>query len=221
MPSKFYIRNFVPSYYYHIYNRGSRKQEIFNDKNDYLTFLDILSYYYKYPTGKPLSKIPDRKVPNLPEKEESSFKIVAFCLMPNHFHFLLKQSNKPAPETSIINFMRRISITYSMFFKDKYDSSGSIFEGKYKNVLVETDKQLVYLTKYIHLNPLELFKSSQKLKSYPFSSYPHYLGKVNNTLVDSSEILKFFSNINPGLSYEDFVEGKPNLPTSISHLLLE
>lgn len=220
VPSKFYVRNFVPGYYYHIFNRGSRKQEIFLDKSDYQTFQDILTYYLKFPTGKPISKLPNKKVRNLPEKE-SSFKIAAFCLMPNHFHLLLKQYIKPTSENSIINFMRRTSITYSMFFKDKYDLSGSIFEGKYKNVLVDTDKQLVYLTKYIHLNPSEVLKPGQLLKNYPYSSYPRYIGKSGIKWLYSNEVLRFFSQDNPRLTYNAFVEEKPDIPDSISHLLLE
>lgn len=108
-----------------------------------------------------------------------------------------------------------------MFFKDKYDTSGSIFEGKYKNVLVNNDNQLVYLTKYIHLNPLPILKSKEKLANYIYSSYPHYIGKVNNKMINSSEILKFFSNKNPRLTYKAFVEESPEISNSISHLLLE
>lgn len=231
MPSRYYQRNFTPNYYYHIYNRGSRKQNIFSDKYDYNSFLEIVKYYLHFPTGKPLSvlarvnnKSPGQndfdKVRNLVEIG-NSFKVASYCLMPNHFHLLIKQVSQPYNTNSIVNFMRRISITYSLYYKDKYNHSGSLFEGKYKNIIVDNDQQLLYLTKYIHLNPAELLNKNQEIKSYIYSSYPRYLGISNTDWLYPDDILNFFSENKPRTSYVNFVEGKPDFPKSMSSVFLD
>lgn len=99
MLSKYYLRNFVPEHHYHAYNRGSHKQNIFLDKEDHCTFIDILSYYLKFPTGSPRSTLARQnkpkspnKVPNLVEATSTtSFHLACYCPMPNHFRFLFKQ----------------------------------------------------------------------------------------------------------------------------------
>lgn len=229
MPSKYYQRNFTSGYYYHIYNRGSRKQNIFLDKADYKSFKDIISYYFRFPNGIPPSRFTNfnqeiteemLQVRNL-LKVNSSFRITAFCLLPNHFHLLVKQVGKSLKENSITNFMRRLSITYSMYYKDKYDHSGTLFEGKYKNVIVTNDRQLLYLTKYIHRNPLELLNSNVKLSNYIHSSYPSYISRLKYDWINFGDILKFYSKTSPRLTYKAFVEEKADIPDSISNLLLE
>ena len=177
MPSKYYHRNFKPQHFYHIFNRGAHKNKVFLNKEDYQTFTDILSYYINYPTAKfysykHLTPNPYIKVPNL---YIDSVRLVAYCLMPNHFHLLLKQTPKADIQTNITNLMRRLTITYSMYFQNKYQHDGSLFQGKYKSVTVDSNQQLLYLSKYIHLNPQKL---TNKLINYSYSSYPAYLDKI-------------------------------------------
>ena len=174
MPSKYYHRNFKPQYFYHIFNRGAYKNKIFLNKEDYQAFTDILTYYINYPTAKfysykYLTPNPYIKVPNL---YIDSVRLVAYCLMPNHFHLLLKQTPKADQKTNITNLMRRLTITYAMYFQHKYQHDGSLFQGKYKSVTVDSNQQLLYLSKYIHLNPIKLVK---KLENYHYSSLPYYL----------------------------------------------
>ena len=174
MPSKYYNRNFKPQYYYHIFNRGSYKHRIFHDKADYEDFLGILAYYLKYPKAKKLSYMKTVKRPHLLVRNQyvDSVRLVTYCLMPNHFHFILKQMPSANKKTGISNLMRRVMITYSMHFQYKHKHQGNLFQGRYKNVKIDTNKQLLDLSKYIHLNPAKLTK---KLETYPYSSLPHYL----------------------------------------------
>jgi len=101
--------------------------------------------------------------------------LVAHCLMPNHFHLLLKQLPIATDKTNISNLMKRLSITYAMYFQNKYKHAGALFQGKYRNTTVDADKQLIYLSKYIHLNPQEIINN---LGNYKFSSYPAYINDI-------------------------------------------
>lgn len=206
MPSKYYHRNFKPQHFYHILNRGAYKNKVFLDKDDYQTFTDILTYYIKYPTAKfysykHLTPNPYIKVPNL---YIDSVRLVAYCLMPNHFHLILKQTPKADSHTNITNLMRRLTITYSMYFQKKYQHDGSLFQGKYKSVTVDSNQQLLYLSKYIHLNPQKL---TNKLINYLHSSYPAYLNKIDvPKWLHPNYVLKLTKN------YKRFIQ----YPTSIA-----
>ena len=173
MPSKYYIRNFKPQHFYHIFNRGAYKHKIFKDKEDFQIFENILTYFLKYPRTKYFSyqKLVNKfEVRNF--EKEPTVHLVSYCLMPNHFHLLLKQLPKATEKTNISNLMRRLSITYSLHFKHKYKHTGSLFEGKFKSVEVDSSEQLLYLSKYIHQNPIKLIN---RLENYLHSSLPVYL----------------------------------------------
>jgi len=196
--------------------------------------MDILAYYHEFPLGKPLSifarlqtQSPTKsknKVPNLAKTNppQSSFHFVAYCLMPNHYHFLIRQVKPPTTtKTSITNFMRRFSITYSMYFNEKYKHSGNLLQGKYKNVVVTSENQFLHLTKYIHLNPNKILNNRQKLKDYPYSSYSSYLSKTSTPWLSNQAILSYFSEKNPNLSYQSFVEEQPVDSDLINQVTLE
>lgn len=219
MPSKYYQRNFQPGHFYHIFNRGSHKQTVFKQQSDYKVFIQILSYYLNNPTGIPLSFVPRYKTPSnikVPNLDIATI-MVCYCLMPNHFHFLLKQIS-PTPQDGITNLMRRISIAYAMYFNDKYDHSGNLFQGKYKQVHIETDEQLLYLSKYIHLNPKLPLK-------YPHSSLSTFIEKSPTPKwLHPEEILElnYYKNSqNPQKDYKNFAFNSKPLPKSISTLILE
>ncbi|MEK7064240.1 MAG: transposase [Patescibacteria group bacterium] len=223
MPSRYYQRTYLEGGYYHLYNRGTHKQTIFRDNDDYFTFTEILSYYLRFPHGKPHSRFSPKNEPDGSSSSESTpCHLLCYCLMPNHFHLLLKQILFPAQIDSPTNLMRRLSITYSMYFNDKYQHSGNLFQGKFKNVPVDSESQLLHLTKYIHRNPLALLAGSEPatLESYIYSSYSDYLGPTNRNWVKPNEILSYFSSKNPLLSYRAFIEEKEDL-LSINHLILD
>lgn len=231
MPSRYYSRNFKPGKYYHLFNRGAYKKALFKNKEDFDTFIEIMIYYLKFPTGEPKSilkrkeerKRKTSKVRNLVEIT-SSFSVACYCLMPNHYHFMIKQESKPTLKNSVINFMRRVSITYAMYFTYKYDHSGNIFQGKYKNVPVDDTEQLLYLTKYIHLNPKPILKLNQNLAGYAYSSYQDYLSRNKqryNLLVNGNEVLLRFKKNYPKLSYKSFVEKTPQKQSLIEKISLD
>ena len=223
MPSKYYNRDFKTNHYYHIFNRGAYKHNIFKDQQDYQTFISILSYYLLYPLAKPYLykntvKNPYIKVRNLMLE---SVYLISYCLMPNHLHLLLKETSLATKQTGISNLMRRVMITYSMYFQDKHQHSGTLFQGRYKNVEIETHEQLLYITKYIHRNSIKI----KKLTNYQHSSFPAFIGAVKTPKwLHSEEILQlsYYKNSkNPQKDYQKFVQQSDHLPTTVKPLTLD
>lgn len=195
MPSKNVIKNYVEDGYYHIYNRGVEKRTIFQDSQDYKVFLKYLKVYLE-PVKEPAEK--SVKIKNHHQKIE----LLTFCLMPNHFHLLIRQKDKISME----NFMRSLLTKYAVYFNKKYDRVGSLFQGPYKAVLIENDGQLLHVSRYIHLNPS---KVSPLQNSY--SSYSDYLGKRETSWLSTKPILSYFktaqrTSLKDILSYQSFVE---------------
>ncbi|HUW22370.1 MAG TPA: transposase, partial [Candidatus Bathyarchaeia archaeon] len=202
---------FVNDHFYHIYNRGVEKRTIFKNKKDYDTFLEILTYYLT-----PDKKWPPEIFSRKPQvKTSQSVTLLCFCLMPNHFHFLIKQKRKKG----ISSLMHALLTTYSMYFNYKYERVGSLFQGRFKAKLVDKDDYLLHLSRYIHLNPKEVYK--KPLQTYLYSSYRFYLESKPKDFVDPEFILSYFSYQHKQLSYKAFVsETKPDF-SPIEPLLLE
>lgn len=192
---------FFNSGYYHIYNRGVEKRNIFMSKWDYLRFLETLNFYYKSPQPQKLSDF-RRGVITLKEVkgQKELIKIFAYCLMPNHFHLLVQQM----VEGGITNFMKNLTNSYTRYFNTKYDRIGPLFQGTFKARLVETDGYLLQVSKYIHRNSYSLAQWRNRM--YPYSSYRYYLSSEKHLFCDPSFILSYFSKTNPRLTYKSFVE---------------
>lgn len=211
MPSKNALKEYEAGAYYHIYNRGVAKCTIFKTDKDYKTFLSYLKLYLTPPPLRGLSPLlsPSRRLNNFTDQ----IKLISYCLMPNHFHLLVRQT-----ETDSINyFMRSIATKYVRYFNQHYQRVGHLFQGRYKAVRVANREQFIYLTKYIHRNPLSLSTyedSPRRLFGYAYSSYPNYLGKFSQDWVKTSEILSYFSQTYPHSNYQSFVE--ESLPDDIS-----
>lgn len=199
MPAKNIIKEFAPESYYHLYNRGVAKQKIFLDEQDYKVFLSYLKLYLTSPDlqGRTLKVPPTRKLKNYFDLA----RLLAYCLLPNHFHLFVYQREND----TITNFMRSIGTKYSMYFNKKYKRVGPVFQGRYKAVMVTSEIQFIYLSKYIHRNPLPL-PTRTDLEGYKYSSYPIYLGKFYQSWIDKNEILSYFSKIKAAESYRQFVE---------------
>jgi putative transposase len=192
MPSKNRVKNYVADGYYHIYNRGVEKRITFLDEKDYVVFLYLLKLYLSQQgevTPKMFSDIQNVRIKKVFFGE---IELHAFCLMPNHFHLLIRQTNS----NSITEFMRALITSYVMYFNKKYKRVGTLFQGAYRAVLVTTDPYLLHLSRYIHANPLKFFAGSDpaKLGDYPYSSYTYYLGKKNANWVKTEFILSLFEN---------------------------
>lgn len=199
MPAKNALKEYHENGYYHLYNRGVNKNPIFFDEQDYKTFLYYLKVYLSSSELQVeyLKLYPSRKLKNYFER----LKLLAYCLMPNHFHFLIWQKDPEA----INYFMRSFTVKYAMYFNRKYKRVGPLFQGVYKAVLVESEPQLIYLSKYIHRNPVEL-TSGRVLEAYKYSSYQNYLGLFNQPWVCRDDILELFSKTKFSNSYRSFVE---------------
>jgi len=188
MPSKNIVKTYIEGGYYHIYNRGVEKRGIFLDENDCKIFLHYIKLYLS-PIEEVLKAYPDnvriKRFTRLSLAKEVD--LLCFSLMPNHFHFLVKQKNKDG----IIKFMRRLMTSYVMYFNKKYQRVGTLLQGKYKAVNVDKDEYLLHLTRYIHLNPFELKSKNINFKN--FSSYKYYLGTEKASWIKPEEILDYFS----------------------------
>lgn len=228
MPSKNSVKQYTGNGYYHIYNRGVEKREIFQNIQDYIVFLSYLKDYLLPKNEKELkNKLVD---PNISYKEKDKIIkllrlnnfadeiiLLAYCLMPNHFHLLINQNSKFAMD----KFMNSLATRYSMYFNRKYKRVGPLYQDVYKAVLVTTDEQFIHLSRYIHKQALALQGDAweRKMTEQP-SSYLDYLGKRKTAWVKPNEILSYFSKTNPNLSYETFVKQIDDL-TPIVKLIIE
>lgn len=200
MPAKNVIKQYLEGGFYHIYNRGVEKRMIFIDGLDYKMFLSYLKNYLIPP-------YPEQVRPVRTSKIHEVIQLVCYCLMPNHFHLLIKQ----ATQFGIISFMRRLTNAYTKYFNERYKRIGPLFQGRYKAVLVTEEPYLLHLTRYIHLNPIELTRYRSNLLAYPYSSYGDYLEKRKTNWLHPEEILSFFKTARKTklidlLSYQSFVE---------------
>ncbi len=199
----------APGEYYHIYNRGVAKQTIFHDSKDYYRFLFLILYFQSPIVFKQLGRYVKQFVqsPALDIKEEvvksRSVSLMAFCIMPNHFHLILKETD----EKGIANYMQRVLTAYSKYYNKKYNKSGHVFQGPYQAVHVVQDRQLLHLSAYIHLNPRELKGWNGKEINYQWSSYQDCV--KNNRwgeLLLANEILGEFKT---SAKYYNFVKTSP------------
>jgi len=192
MPRKNSLKIYVKDGFYHIYNRGVEKRIIFEDEQDYKVFLAYLRYSLSYPPKKDkitkiftLQGLPFKGVPRMPMNFKDKIDLISYCLMPNHFHLLIRQKEK----TTVTSFMTSIITRYSMYFNKKYNRVGSLFQGPYKAVLITNENQLLHLTRYIHLNPLEY--TDNLIEAY--SSYAAYLGIRKTKWIKPDIVLSYFN----------------------------
>jgi len=210
MASKNSIKPNLENAFYHAYNRGVEKRLIFQDDQDHKVFLSYLKEYLSPPPDpeKLLKSITFKDtvfkgIPRQPKNFHKRLELLSYCLMPNHFHLLVKQVAK----TSMESFIHSLLLRYSMYFNKKYDRVGPLFQGRFKGVLIDNDSYLLHLTRYIHLNPSEYVKDL----SAAYSSYAEYLGLRNTLWVKPDFILNFFNKTTlPEFikvnSYRNFVE---------------
>lgn len=196
---------FANEEFYHVFNRGVEKRTTFTSKYEFLRAIDTINFYrYDEPNmrySKFLNLNNDKKAELFKRlgKDQQCVDIIAFCLMGNHFHFLLKQLK----DNGIVKFMAKFTNSYTKYFNTKHERVGPLFQGVFKAVYVGSDEQLIHLSRYIHLNPVSGFLVKvEDLKDYSWSSYPEYLDIKTNQLVNLKEVLDFFKN---NKEYENFV----------------
>lgn len=209
MPQKNSRKEYGAGGYYHIYNRGVEKRTIFEDESDYKTFIGYLKLYLSPPNlqGLALKDESGKNIPpsHTPRNFNTEIELIAYCLMPNHFHFFIRQNT----DRGMAEFMQSVVQKYVMYFNKKYKRVGTLFQGRYKTVHITNDSQFTYITKYIHRNPINILPSGpgpEGLREYKYSSYGNYLGLFKQSWVKTDDILTYFSKTNPRNGYQSFVE---------------
>ena len=183
---------------YHTFNRSIARQPVFLNTRSYSRALELIHFYsYVQP------RLRFSHYNRLPLKEKADFledlrtngrrqiKLFAFCLMPNHIHFLMQELEK----NGISRFMSNFQNSYAKYFNLKNDRTGSLFQSMFKAVRIESDAQLIHVCRYIHLNPLTSYviKDADDLERYPWSSYSQYFKGISD-LIDTNLISEFFSS---------------------------
>ena len=216
----------ITNQFYHVLNRGTSLQPTFTSKRGFQRATELMRYYQnknlplRYSQFLVLSN--KRRInilENLAKKKEFLVEMITYCLMPNHFHFLLKQVEKEG----ISKFLSNFTNSYTRYFNVRNKRNGPLFQGKFKAIRVETNKQLLHLSRYIHLNPYSSYivKNLKDLEEYSYSSLFEYLGKLQAGFCSKDIILGQFKNIN---SYKNFIFDQADYQRKlerIKHLMLE
>lgn len=185
----------VNNEYYHIYNRGVDKMAIFKNSYDFQRFLKTV-IYYQIQGPKPRFSL-FTPTTNLLERNKKIVDIICYCMMPNHFHFLLRQ----LVDGGITEFISRLSNSYTKYFNIKKKRVGHLLQGGFKSELVQSNEQLLHLSRYIHLNPL-VSNLVTDLRNYPWSSYLEYIEYNSADICTKEIILNQFKSIK---DYQNFV----------------
>lgn len=170
-------RIWFPGASYHIMSRGNYRQNIFHEKEDYQTFLQLLQ----------------------DTSRRYAFELHGYCCMTNHFHLLIA--------TEIVEIwmiMKRLNHLYAAYHNQKYKLSGHLFQGRYKSCLVQSDAYFLQTSRYIHLNPVKA-GIVEHPENYPWSSYGRMIGQDGLALVNTEKTLSYFEEPRE-LKYQQFVE---------------
>lgn len=200
---------------YHVFNRGVNKGEIFFSESDYRRFLRAAVHYKTKDTKFSYERLLNDPV-SLRPLGLPKVQVLAYCLMPNHFHFLLKQ----LVDGGVTSYFRHLANSYSHYVGVKHKRVGPLFQGRFKNVLIQSQEQLIHTSRYIHLNPL-IIDLVVDLRNYPWSSYPAYIQNFKDELVESAIVLQDFKT---KADYERFVldqEDYARTLEEIKHLLVD
>ena len=196
--------------YYHIFNRGNNKQPIFLDNRDWIRFLFLIIYLQSpivfQNLGRQVSYFVKNRAFNISGDDHRELikkryvKLISFVLMTNHFHLIVNEFK----EGGIAQYMQRVLCAYTKYFNKKYRKSGHLFQGPYKAVHIKDNRQLLYLSTYIHRNPRELSEWKNKEHLYPWSSYQDYIQDNRwGQLLEQDIIMEQFSNKK---EYDDFTK---------------
>ncbi len=213
----------VTGNYYHIFNRGITSQQTFIKPLHYSRFISVLDYYR--PLNRPLRFSQFIQLSHIKQAEKLLFQdvsdfhvtLISYCLMPNHFHLLVKQTF----DDGVSKYLSLISNSYSRYFNTVNRRIGPLFQGKFKSVHVENQEQLIHLSRYIHLNPYSagLVNSFEDLKKYPYSSFIEYINMPQTC--NPHDVISLFKSKD---DYMKFVLNNADYQRqlqTIKHLLLD
>jgi len=203
MPYANSIKSLEKDNIYHLYARGINKNDIFKEASDYL--------FFKYLFKKYLSK-------NFKEKRKIGGKILYFpvnsvseevelycyCLMKNHFHLIVKNKSLKG----ISHLMLRVLSNYATYFNKKYKREGPVIQGSYRAVNIMSDDLLIYIARYIHLNPYKA-KIVSQVRDYKYSSYENYLYNKSTSWLKIEDIILKSTNWSIIERYSDTIQENP------------
>lgn len=209
MPSLHRRKIYLPKRYYHIYNQGTNKQNIFHRNRDYLFYYLCLKEYL---TPKSTQIVEMEKRGYLPDNLDrklvylgwlknfsSEITLVAHCLMPNHIHLLVEQNS----ERSITSFMQALHTRYAKYHKKHHHTFGPLFRDRFKARLIQDDKDLICVSRYIHRNPLDIGVNPE---TYRWSSLNYYKGIKKPSWLNTELILGKFEKSAFRTTYPSYLE---------------
>ncbi|MCB8976102.1 MAG: transposase [Ardenticatenaceae bacterium] len=187
--------SYQPGHHYHIYNRGAHRLSIFREPDNYLFVLGKMKHF----------------------AQKLAITIIAYCLLPNHYHFLLRQDgDHPA---SLLP--QRVFNSYVKAYNKRYQHSGTLFEGNFKPKPVHNDNYLLHLCRYIHANPVK-HGLVQRLEDWPYSNYQEWIGVRPGTLVDRDFVQDFFPESGQYIEFvEDYLRDRNALPEELKGYLYD
>ena len=188
MPTKNIVKVYGADQYYHVYNRGVAKTNIFLDRHDYEHMLGL---FKRHLLVKPTFDKERRKRPNY----YNDVEVIAYCLMPNHYHLLLYLRKAEGAE----KLLRSVMTAYSMYFNKRHKRVGSLFQNHFLASRISSEEYLQHVTRYIHLNPEGI---GQSYDSYPYSSYAYYMGNKSAEWVHEERLVE---TADERRKYADFV----------------
>jgi len=212
MPATNSVKQYLSNSYYHLYNRGVEKRKIFLDRQDFAVYLSYLKDYLSPKDKTKLNNLAfstdatyGQRQKAIKDLKRNNFfgeiELACYALIPNHFHLLVKQNGAD----SIDRFLNSLGTRYTLYFNRRYNRVGKLYQGVYKAVLVDSDEQLLHLSRYIHLNPLQ---KPNLVENY--TSLPEFLGQRQTPWIKPSHILDYFGKTNPKNKYVDFLNEKIN-----------
>jgi putative transposase len=176
----------------HVYNRGNNRDDIFRDEQDYRAFLFRLGlglgFDNKELVEHPLTSVPYSRI-RITNSKRDCFKLHAFSLMKNHFHILIEQCS----DISVSKLILKALTSYAKYFNKRYGRVGHIFQDQFKSVVVESDAQLLWVSSYIHMNPVKDGLVNHP-SQYKWSSYNDYANKRNLPLVTTDFLIDTFGS---------------------------
>jgi putative transposase len=196
---------FINDNLYHVMNKSIAGYEIFNSKDDFIRITQMLRFfslkerYFKF--SQLVGSVGFEKkgfeqtMAEIEKNQKNLVEIIAYCIMPTHFHILVKQTE----DGGVSNFVGCVSNSYARYFNNKYNRKGHLWSDKFKSVIVDSDEQLLHLTRYIHLNPVTA-GIVEDPSDWKWSSYDEYAGLKS----DCNHLCNFKDLIN--MSFEDYSE---------------
>ena len=177
--------DFAIGQYYHIYNHSIPEQLLFRGEEDYLTCLKLFQRYYN----------------------TIDYSILAYCLMPNHYHFLIYQKT----DVPVFVSFRKLWYCYTCYYNKKYERIGTLFANKLQHITIQKQSYLLRLCAYIHLNPVKAGLVNV-VDAWQWSNYQEWVGLRNGSLIDREQIKHFFHSVE---EYKECISTL--LPEKIDH----